>query len=295
MLDFKELSPDGQGLELLIREILFGLGYRVYWSGKGPDAGKDLLFIENYKSEFAPASKKWLVQCKHKAVSGNSVGVQDLDDIIDSCTQHECDGYLLVTSTYPSSTVTQRLEAITNNPKNNITATYWDSIKIEKVLSTPDLWNIAQRFFPESTDSWKIYATERPNHWVANYQGFYFQITNRISSDHSYQLEDIELKITEIISASNSLPAEHFLRLRSVYFDDKHGTYTWYIDYMYPYGALPRINKDDELSSLFNEAWNENYDLKSVEYRLHSDHYDPDHYNYYDKYIGQFLLGMKRD
>ncbi len=43
MLNFKELSEDGNELELLIREILLVKGYKVQWSGKGPDGGKDLI------------------------------------------------------------------------------------------------------------------------------------------------------------------------------------------------------------------------------------------------------------
>ena len=33
MLDFKELSKDGKEFELLIRELLFSQGFKVYWSG----------------------------------------------------------------------------------------------------------------------------------------------------------------------------------------------------------------------------------------------------------------------
>lgn len=294
MLDFKELSKDGQDLELLTREILFSLGHRVYWSGRGPDSGKDLVFIEEYKSILAPSSKKWLVQCKHKAESSNAVGTGELDGILDSCAQHECEGYLLVTSTYPSSTVAGRLEDITSSPNNHITATYWDSVKIEQILSTPDLWVIAQRFFPISTQGWKIYATERPNNWVANYKGFYFHISNRIGSDHMYQLEYIEEKVEEIIKSSDTLPGKHFFRLRSIYFDDKHGTYTWYIDYMHPHGTQPVKSPTGDFDFFFSEEWNENYDFKTTTYLEHSDHYDKDHYDYYDPHVGQFILGMKR-
>ncbi|TIF35175.1 hypothetical protein DI029_15655, partial [Legionella pneumophila] len=115
MLDFTELSDNGQDLELLIRELLFSIGYKVYWSGRGPDGGRDLVCIEENDSIFLKTSKKWLLQCKHKARSGNSVGIGDLDDIITSCVQHECDGYVLVTSTQPSSAVVSRLEKITSN------------------------------------------------------------------------------------------------------------------------------------------------------------------------------------
>ncbi|HIC1936937.1 TPA: restriction endonuclease [Citrobacter freundii] len=293
MLNFKELSTDGQDLELLMREILFGLGHKVYWSGKGPDAGKDLIFVEDFKSDFSPASRKWLVQCKHKAVSGNSVGISDLDDIISSCFQHECNGYLLVTSTYPSSTVTQRLEHITKNQQNNITATYWDYVKIEQVLSSPDLWPIAQRFFPGSTDKWKIYATTSPNNWVANYSGYYFHINNRIGSEYRFYLPNIENKIAEINQANNSISDNHFFRLRSVYYNDKSGTFTWYIDYLYPHGEEP-ITNNAQLEMFFDDDWNQSYDFKTISYSSYSDHYDRDHYDFYDPHIGQFLLGMNR-
>ncbi|PWV88054.1 restriction endonuclease [Pantoea ananatis] len=294
MLDFKELSKNGRDLELLAREILFNLGYKVYWSGNGPDGGRDLIFIEDYPSKIFPEKKRWLVQCKHKAESGNSVGAADLDDISDSCVHHNCEGYLLITSTYPSSAVIDRLEAITSNPRKNIKATYWDAVKIEQLLSTPDLWNIAQRFFPSSTTSWKIYATERPNHWVANYEGFYFYICNRIGSVHSHYLADIEDKVAEIIKVNISLPEKHFFRLRNVYFDDKHGTFTWSMDYLFPAKNDPIKKHSEELEVLFDDEWNQNYDIKIVEYTEWSDHYDPDHYNYYNRDIGKFLLGMSR-
>ena len=53
MLDFKEIDQDGTDFELLIRELLIVLGYRVYWSGRGADGGKDLLCIESRDSFFA--------------------------------------------------------------------------------------------------------------------------------------------------------------------------------------------------------------------------------------------------
>tara|TARA_R110001599_G_scaffold128831_3_gene302850 strand:- start:30 stop:509 length:480 start_codon:yes stop_codon:yes gene_type:complete len=134
MLDFTELSENGLGLEQLTRELLFSLGLKVYWSGVGPDGGKDLLCIEEDNSLFVKASKKWLVQCKHKAKSGASVGVADLDDIVTSCAQFNCEGYLLVTSTQPSSKVVERLEALTNNDAVNVLATYWDSVEVEKKI-----------------------------------------------------------------------------------------------------------------------------------------------------------------
>lgn len=292
MLDFKELSNDGQGLELLVRELLFSMQYKVYWSGKGPDGGRDLICIEESPSIFMPTSKKWLIQCKHKAQSGNSVGVADLDDIISSCVQHGCDGYLLVTSTQPSSGVVNRLEQITNNTTNPIIATYWDSVELERRLRTTEQWKVAQYFFPVSASGWQIFASERPNHWTANFKGHYIHLTNRIGSNCAMYLDTIEHRLEEL--ETHPLPEKHFLRLRSVYYDDKHGTFTWYIDYMHPHNSPPIYANEQQLEENLNQEWNDSFDIKFRSYSEYSDHYDPNHYDFYDRYMGQFILGMYR-
>jgi hypothetical protein len=291
MLDFKELSDDGQDLELLIRELLFSLGFRVSWSGSGPDGGKDLICVEELKSIFQNTTRNWLIQCKHKAKSGRSVGVSDLDDITSSCIQHNCVGYLLVTTTQPSSGVVERLEQITKNETTPIVASYWDAVELERKLTTPQQWCIAQRFFPNTAKGWQIYASDRPNHWTANYKGYYLQLTNRIGSSCQLYLKKIEDWIETI--ELYPLPEKHFFRLRAVYFDDKHGTFTWYIDYMHPHDEEP-IGTGDQLEEAFDGDWNDSFDFKVRSYIEQSDHYDPDHYDFYDRYLGQFLLGKYR-
>jgi len=57
MLDFRELPKDGQDFELLIRELLFRIGVRPFWSGRGPDGGRDLLCDEDQESIFLPNKK----------------------------------------------------------------------------------------------------------------------------------------------------------------------------------------------------------------------------------------------
>lgn len=293
MLDFKELSINGQDLEQLVRELLFNLGYKVSWSGRGADGGKDLICIEEKNSIFMKSSRKWLIQCKHKAISGASVGIGDLDEIVSSCLQHNCDAYLLVTSTQPSSGVVERLTQITNNPQTHVSATYWDAVDLERLLSTPETWNVAQRFFPVSATGWQIFASDRPNHWTANFKGYYFQITNRIGSNCRMYLSNIEEKIKFIDTFP--LPEGHFFRLRSVYYNDKSGTFLWYIDYMHPHGTEPILNKQ-ELEHAFPDDWNDSYDFIIRNYSGYSDHYDKDHYDYYDQYLGQFILGnFRRD
>ncbi|MFY9080353.1 restriction endonuclease [Aliarcobacter cryaerophilus] len=299
MLDFKELSVDGNDFELLIREILLTKGYSVHWSGRGPDGGKDLICYEDRTSEFLADRKTWLIQCKHKAHGGGSISTSDLDDIIDSCNHHNAQGYLLACTTYPSSTVVSRLEGITSNTHNGIEATYWDAAKIEQVLSTPKLWKIAQTFFPISSQNstWEIYATERPNQWVANYKGYHFHLSNRIGSEVNMHFSNIDARITDIEAIN--LPKKHFIRIRAVYFNDKGGEYRWYLDYMYPHKEEPQILSSHIKYTLGDEMVLDDgqfysFDVKLRPYLEYSDHYDKDHYDYYLPYLHDYHWGGER-
>lgn len=181
-MDFKELPSDGQAFEQLVRELLFSSGLHVEWSGRGPDGGRDLICRETLLGQFAPQTQTWLIQCKHKAHSGDSVSVNDLDDIVTSCSQHNAAGYVLACSTQPSSAVVNRLEGISKNPSSPLSAVCWDGVMLERLLSQPRQWAIAQRFMPKSCGAWQVFATEAPNDFIAHYAGYVFHLTNRIGS-----------------------------------------------------------------------------------------------------------------
>ena len=159
MLDFKELDVSGNDLELLVRELLYNMGLEVYWSGIGPDCGRDLLCIEKYKSLFKESSRRWLVQCKHNAHSGKAVGIQELGNqgaVINSCYAFDASGYLLVCTTFPSSAVVQILERI--NDTKLISTVFWDAKTLERHLLVPANWHLVNRFFPQSSKrlGWQI-------------------------------------------------------------------------------------------------------------------------------------------
>ena len=300
MLDFKELSQNGTDLELLVREILLVKGFKVQWSGVGADGGRDLICYEERPSEFHNDRKTWLIQCKHNAHAGNSVGINDLDDIVTSCSQHGAKAYLLVCSTYPSSAVINRLEAITNNQATSLDATYWDATIIEQKLSTPTLWKIAQTFFPKSSSisTWQIYATEHPNHWIVNFKGYHFHLSNRIGSTGDYHFKSINNRISDIQKIQ--LKEDHFIRIRAVYFDDKNGNYSWFLDYMYPNDEKPVISSAriakmlGDGYALEDGQWYE-FDVITRPYSKYSDHYDKDHYDYYVPYLHNFNIGWRRE
>lgn len=96
MLDFRELAQDGQDLEQLVRELALALGYRVRWSGRGADSGRDLVLDEPGDKAFGGKVRVWLVSCKHTAHAnsgrGRSVSGEDLGSeggIVDAVAQHE--------------------------------------------------------------------------------------------------------------------------------------------------------------------------------------------------------------
>jgi hypothetical protein len=297
-MDFKELPVNGQAFEQLVRELLFSLGLHVEWSGRGPDGGRDLLCRETLVGRFASQTRTWLVQCKHKAHSGDSVGVGDLDDIVSSCIQHSATGYILVCSTQPSSGVVNRLEGISNNAQNNISAVYWDGVMIQRLLSQPRQWAIAQRFMPLSCGEWQVYATEAPNDFVAHYKGYVFHLTNRIGSTVGHHLPSISARISDLENIK--LPEGHFIRPRAVHFDDKNGGYRWYIDYMRPHNEPIFVSRARFLEILkdgwvLDDGQIYSWDINFVKYFGSSDHYDRDHYDYYTRYLPNYLGGSSRE
>ena len=299
MLDFTELSNDGVDLELLVRDILTAQGFEVRWSGIASDGERDLFCIEKQDSFIKPDEKKWLVQCKHNARANRAVDENDLNNIVDKCTSHKCKGFLLVCSTYPSSALVQKLEGITLNPKNDIETTYWDAIKIERILTTPKSWPLAQTFFPVSSVSqdWRVYSTERPNNWVVNYKGYYFYLNNRIGSNKDNQFDTIANRVRDIEALT--FRERHCLRIRAVYFDDKNMVYKWYLDYMFPRQNEPMYSAEwiaQELGDdhVLEDGKLHSFDVINRSYLPSSDHHDFDHYDYYRSQSGSFLHGSNR-
>jgi Restriction endonuclease len=238
VLDFTELSVDGEDLEQLVRELCLALDYRVRWSGRGADSGRDLLLEETGDVLLGSKIRHWVVSCKHtaranggagRAVNGTDVGSDG--GIVDAVSQHGAVGYLLVCSTHPSSALVTRLEAIERS--KGIHTHVWDGVELERMLSTPRGWPVAQRFMPKSADAagWRIFATDSPNRFVLVTRGFFIRMANRHGSKLGYQLDSISERLDA--AASIPLPEGHELRPRGVLCDDKHGGFSWHFDYLY--------------------------------------------------------------
>lgn len=309
MIDFKELPEDGVKFEQLIRELLVLEGFETHWTGVGQDGGRDLVVTEKLKGDLSEHERKWLISCKHTANSGKSLGREQAGNISEDCRAINAEGYILVCSTQPTTSLVTRLEEIEKN--QNIITKVWDSIEIEKRLLKPNTFNLIHTFFPESSKNyqWKIYNAFSPAFWAANYREYFFYMSCRHSNTYPY-LESIET----IISLMERVPIfkdveegwdSHYLRLRAVYYDDKHCTHIAYIDYIYPKGTKEDdiLNPKELNNFLFSSFTKEDHDVMNVpswdvrylQESTESDSFQLDHKSYYEPYLKEFEKGMKRN
>lgn len=311
MIDFRELPDNGVKFEQLIREILIKENFEAHWTGIGPDLGRDLIVTEQLIGALSNKKRKWIISCKHFANAGKkgrSVGLDDLGNIVSDCQAINAEGFILVCSTYPSSSVVRRLEEIEDN--NKIITKFWDGIEIEKKLLNPNTFSLIHTFFPLSSKEykWKIYNAYYPSFWSANFKDYFFYISSRDANIYP-DLKGIETIITlyERIDVNLGIDRgfeNHLLRLRSIYFDDKHSTHMVYMDYLYPRNCKKEmILKPDFIRNLlFNNFTSEDHkyinvpdwDIKYIEASFSSDHFHKDHKDYYEPYVKNYQTGSPR-
>jgi hypothetical protein len=160
-LDFKEIpqanlaSGEQDTFELFAREFLELFGFKtISGPDRGSDLGRDLIILETRTGVGGETAVRWLVSCKHKAHSGQSVSLGDESDIFDRVQTHRCQGFIGFYSTLPGSSLTQKLDGIKNN-NPMFEFQIFDKEKIEQILlSTGQGQGIAQRYFPDSYSKW---------------------------------------------------------------------------------------------------------------------------------------------
>ncbi len=308
MLDFKELSKDGIKFEQLIREILIREGFETHWTGIGPDNGRDLIITEQLIGKLSSRERKWIVSCKHNANSGKSVNREDLGNIVSDCQSINAEGFILACSTQPSASVVTRLEEISKN--QNIITKFWDAIEIEKKLLYPNTFDLIHTFFPESSKyyQWKVYNAYSPSFWAANYKTYFLYLSSRDASTFP-DLKSVEeivdiFENVKIYEDTNYSYASHEFRIRAVYYDNKHCTFTVFLDYLYPKNcSIENILKPNELYDELKNAYckkdyhlnDPDWDVRYVEANFESDHFHNDHKDYYEPYIKNYEKGTSRN
>lgn len=154
LIDFKELVSNvpGEGLEGLTR--LLGRAKRLSpsWSGRGADGGRDLLFTEILSGPLSNEKITWLISCKDKAKSGESVSERDLPStgIKDKLAQHKADGFLLVTTTTVSTAAKSLIDSLDKSSGGEIHTLVWDSSELTQMLLDPTNQELLKQFLPKS-------------------------------------------------------------------------------------------------------------------------------------------------
>jgi hypothetical protein len=154
ILDFKEISTSrasssaGEDLEGLVRELGKRLGLDPNWAGRGADQGRDLFFIERRKGVLGSDDLRWLVSCKDFANSGRSVSEHDVGSVSDKVSQHNANGFLLVTTTTASTGLKAMLDGIHTLGKVNTKV--WDRHELENLLLQDAHLDLVKRYLPLS-------------------------------------------------------------------------------------------------------------------------------------------------
>ncbi|WP_254513740.1 restriction endonuclease [Anatilimnocola floriformis] len=305
MIDFKELPADGTSFEQFVREICLIYDLHPQWTGKGPDHGRDILATEKAHGVVGDFARRWLIQCKHYAHSGKSVGREDLGSIIDDCRQAGAEGFLLACSTQPSSALVIKLRELAEKPENRLVTAIWDGVDLEKRLAEPRCFSLGHLFFPRSfaATPWKLYNAGAPNKWTAHYKTYFLHLSSRIAGKYP-NLSECEYIISRLESIKPK--AEHeVIRPRAIYFDDKHDQFKVFADYLVPRDTMPSLLPDAFESALHDGyglhsdgtgMWYITYwDIKLRRILPYSDHFDRDHYDYYNPVRGNFETGISRN
>lgn len=161
MIDFTEIT-DGETWELFARDFLAELGFFIETSpDRGSDAGKDLLVSEELTGNLRQYRFKWLVSCKHNALSGKAVNETAEQNILEKIRSFGADGFIGFYSTVPSAALNTRLYSLRENETIRDYRIF-DKHLIENHLIRVGYSFLLIRYFPHS------YKSVRPLHQIVS-------------------------------------------------------------------------------------------------------------------------------
>jgi hypothetical protein len=148
MLDFKEIE-NPEAWELFARDFLQKLGFYIESSpDRGPDGGKDILITETLNGKVGQYKFRWLVSCKHNAVSNISVSETEEYNILERVAGFNADGFIGFYSTVASSGLNNRLKQL-NEAGRLKDFKVFDHKLVEQYLVGIGFSTLLMRYFPE--------------------------------------------------------------------------------------------------------------------------------------------------
>lgn len=159
-LNFKEINRADKGssnglqdsFELFARDFLRACGLTIVEDpSRGSDGGKDLIVEERREGRMGTNTVRWLVSCKHKAHSNDSVGAADELDLQMRLQKFSCRGFMAVYSTLPSGGLRDNFNWLQSQ---GYEVNVLDAERLEtELLASPEMQAIARRYFPLSMEA----------------------------------------------------------------------------------------------------------------------------------------------
>lgn len=175
MLDFKEIpeahlaTGNQDTFEMFARDFFSELGFKIIVGpDRGADGGRDLIIEEEREGSLGKTNVRWLVSCKHKAHSGNSVTDKDENNIRDRIHSNKVDGFIGFYSTIPSAGLQSMIRNITEGKEECL---IFDRESIEKFIIEKNMKGLMKRYFPNSLRKY-----EGEEHRVSNFLDEYFPL-----------------------------------------------------------------------------------------------------------------------
>lgn len=148
VIDFEEITDD-HAFENFCMHLLEGMGLNIpVPPAIGADGGRDIVCEE--PSRFVGArGYRWLVSCKHRALSGRSVGVNYDWAKPHKLTEHGCNGFMFFFSTGFTENFRLSVEKICNQIGSQYRV--FNAFDIENILlSSPKKFPLIRQYFQNS-------------------------------------------------------------------------------------------------------------------------------------------------
>ena len=145
-IDFTQIET-GENFELLCEDLLRAMGFTIEAKvARGPDLGKDIIATKTVPDDAGfDDTHRYLIECKHYAKSDHSVREPDIGSPIARMGTHNCDRYILATTTVAAEKTRVQLAGITTTIPH-YKATVWHKGDLTRLLDVhPD---VRARHFP---------------------------------------------------------------------------------------------------------------------------------------------------
>jgi hypothetical protein len=155
-IDLSKISSED--FEFLIEDLLKKKGFSIIIRpSRGPDLGKDIIAQRMLTDDMKNVSlEKYLVECKHFAISKKSVTEKDLKNITERIKLHNANRYLIATSTILSGVINSQLNALSKDESTVYKCTSWTKTDILELLN--EYPEIKSKYFEDN--NWNKQASE---------------------------------------------------------------------------------------------------------------------------------------